>query len=142
MNVLAHALRRSIRRAWPRSASDLDGLQLDSSGLRALRGAGVKIVLPLIAEGELIGILNLGPRLSNQDYSGDDRRLLEHVATPDARTLRLRARDEVELDSLGNSLVAVVKKTMQPERVSLGLRHLAEEDGSSRKALITSGGER
>ena len=55
----------------------IDDLQLDSPAVAALRGAGVKMVVPLISQGELIGLLNLGRRLSDQDYSTDDRRLLE-----------------------------------------------------------------
>ena len=56
-------------------AVDIDGLELDSPALDELRAAGVKLVVPLVTQGELIGLLNLGPRLSEQDYSGEDRRL-------------------------------------------------------------------
>jgi serine phosphatase RsbU (regulator of sigma subunit)/anti-sigma regulatory factor (Ser/Thr protein kinase) len=59
---------------------DIEALTLDSPGLRALRESGMKVVVPLINQGELIGLLNLGPRLSEQDYSADDRRLLENLA--------------------------------------------------------------
>src|SRR5205823_10342916 len=48
-----------------------------------------KMVVPLVAHGELIGLLNLGPRLSEQDYSGDDRRLLEHLASQAAPAVRV-----------------------------------------------------
>ncbi|HEX6061473.1 MAG TPA: GAF domain-containing protein, partial [Candidatus Limnocylindria bacterium] len=58
----------------------VDDLELDSPAVRALREAGVKLVVPLISQGELIGLLNLGRRLSDQDYSTDDRRLLEKLA--------------------------------------------------------------
>jgi serine phosphatase RsbU (regulator of sigma subunit)/anti-sigma regulatory factor (Ser/Thr protein kinase) len=61
-------------------AVDVDTLTLDSVGLRALRENGIKLIVPLINQGELIGLLNLGPRLSEQDYSADDRRLLENLA--------------------------------------------------------------
>src|SRR4030081_1036637 len=61
-------------------AVPIDELQLDSPAVRALRSAGVKLVVPLISQGELIGLLNLGRRLSDQDYSTDDRRLLEKLA--------------------------------------------------------------
>ena len=60
---------------------DIETLELDSPGVDALRDAGVKLVVPLVSQGELIGLLNLGPRLSEQDYSGDDRKLLENLAT-------------------------------------------------------------
>src|SRR4051794_28030225 len=48
---------------------DLDALELDSPALRELKAAGIKLAVPLVSQGELIGVLNLGPRLSEQDYS-------------------------------------------------------------------------
>ena len=57
-------------------AVELDSLQLDSPARDELLAAGVRIVVPLITQGELVGLLNLGPRLSEQDYSADDRKLL------------------------------------------------------------------
>ncbi len=70
-------------------AVPIDELQLDSPAVRALRGAGVKLVVPLISQGELIGLLNLGRRLSDQDYSTDDRRLLEKLAAQARRPCRI-----------------------------------------------------
>jgi serine phosphatase RsbU (regulator of sigma subunit)/anti-sigma regulatory factor (Ser/Thr protein kinase) len=70
-------------------AVELDALTLESSGLAELRATGVKLVVPLVAHGELIGVLNLGPRLSEQDYSSDDCRLLEHLATQAAPAVRV-----------------------------------------------------
>ena len=72
-----------------RGAVDIDGLELDSPALVALRAAGVKIVVPLVTQGELIGLLNLGSRLSDQEYSGDDRRLLESLAAQAAPAVRV-----------------------------------------------------
>jgi serine phosphatase RsbU (regulator of sigma subunit)/anti-sigma regulatory factor (Ser/Thr protein kinase) len=59
---------------------DVETLTMDSPGLRAIRESGMKLVVPLVNQGELIGLLNLGPRLSEQDYSMDDRTLLENLA--------------------------------------------------------------
>src|SRR6185437_7060479 len=70
--------------------------------LVAMRAAGVKLVVPLVTQGELIGLLNLGPRLSDQDYSGDDRRLLESLAAqaaPAVRVGQLVREQEVEIRS-------------------------------------------
>jgi len=78
----------------------IDELQLDSPAVRELRAAGVKIVVPLISQGELIGLLNLGARLSDQDYSTDDRRLLEKLAaqaSPAVRVAQLVREQEVEV---------------------------------------------
>jgi serine phosphatase RsbU (regulator of sigma subunit)/anti-sigma regulatory factor (Ser/Thr protein kinase) len=68
---------------------DVDRLTLDSPGARALREAGVRLVLPLVSQGELVGLINLGPRLSEQDYSSDDRRLLGTLATQAAPAVRV-----------------------------------------------------
>ena len=51
-------------------AVDIEALDLDSPALRELKAAGVKLAVPLVSQGELIGVLNLGPRLSEQDYDG------------------------------------------------------------------------
>jgi serine phosphatase RsbU (regulator of sigma subunit)/anti-sigma regulatory factor (Ser/Thr protein kinase) len=68
---------------------ELAGLELDSPAVRDLRAAGVAMVVPLISQGELIGTINLGPRLSEQDYSTDDRRLLASLATQAAPAVRV-----------------------------------------------------
>ncbi len=68
---------------------ELARLELDSPAVRALREAGVALVVPLVSQGELIGTLNLGPRLSEQDYSTDDRRLLATLAAQAAPAIRV-----------------------------------------------------
>ncbi|MDP9023577.1 MAG: SpoIIE family protein phosphatase, partial [Actinomycetota bacterium] len=68
---------------------DIDHLKVESAGVEALREAGVKLVVPLVSQGELIGLLNLGERLSEQDYSADDRKLLENLAGQAAPALRV-----------------------------------------------------
>jgi serine phosphatase RsbU (regulator of sigma subunit)/anti-sigma regulatory factor (Ser/Thr protein kinase) len=70
-------------------AVDLTHLDLDSPALRELRARGVVLVVPLVTSGELVGILNVGPRLSEQGYSNDDRRLLESLAAHAAPALRV-----------------------------------------------------
>ena len=68
---------------------DLARLDLDSPAVTALRRSGVALVVPLVSQGELIGTLNLGPRLSEQDYSTDDRRLLTTLAAQAAPAIRV-----------------------------------------------------
>ena len=88
-------------------AVDLTNLDLDSAALTEMRTAGVALVVPLVANGELVGLLNVGRRLSDQDYSADDRRLLETLAAQAAPAVRvgqlvreqqaeIRARDRLE----------------------------------------------
>jgi serine phosphatase RsbU (regulator of sigma subunit)/anti-sigma regulatory factor (Ser/Thr protein kinase) len=70
-------------------AVDVDALELESPAVQALRKGGVKLVVPLVSQGELIGLLNLGPRLSDQAYSSDDRRLLDNLAAQAAPAVRV-----------------------------------------------------
>ena len=68
---------------------DVADVDLDSPALLAMREAGVAVVVPLVSQGELIGTLNLGPRLSEQEYSSDDRRLLSTLAGHAAPAIRV-----------------------------------------------------
>jgi len=70
-------------------AVEIDTLELDSPGLAEMKAAGVKLVVPLLSQGELIGVLNLGPRRSEQEYSTDDRKLLDKLAAQAAPALRV-----------------------------------------------------
>ncbi len=78
--------------AYLQSASgavDVEELELQSPALSAMKAAGVKLAVPLVSQGELIGVLNLGPRRSEQDYSTDDRKLLDNLAAQAAPALRV-----------------------------------------------------
>src|SRR5918998_181890 len=68
---------------------EVEKLDLDSPALRQMREAGVKLLVPLVSQGDLIGLLNLGPRLSQQEYSADDRKLLSDLATQTAPAVRV-----------------------------------------------------
>jgi hypothetical protein len=43
---------------------EIDKLDLHSPALDAMKASQIKVVVPLVSQGELIGLLNLGPRLS------------------------------------------------------------------------------
>src|ERR671910_3074379 len=68
---------------------EIDKLDLDSPALRVMKEADIKVVVPLVSQGELIGLLNLGPRLSQQEYSADDRKLLNDLATQTAPAVQV-----------------------------------------------------
>ena len=68
---------------------DVDDLGLASPAADAMRAAGVRMLVPLVASGELIGVIQLGERLSEQGYSADDRHLLEMLAGQAAPALRV-----------------------------------------------------
>jgi GAF domain-containing protein len=80
-------------------AAELEKLRLASPALAAMRAAGVRMVVPLVSQGELIGVLSLGPRLSQQEYSSDDRVLLSNLATqasPAVRVAQLVRQQQIE----------------------------------------------
>ena len=54
-----------------------------------MREAGVVLTVPLISSGSLIGVISLGPRLSERDYSSEDRRLLNALAGYAAPAMRV-----------------------------------------------------
>ena len=66
-------------RTWPNTVL-LSDLRLESPALGAMRAAKVKVATPLVSQDELIGVLNLGAHLSQQDYSRDDCELLDALA--------------------------------------------------------------
>ncbi len=83
-----------------KGAIDLESLTLSSPGVDALRAAGYTLVVPLVSQGELIGMLNLGPRLSEQVYSSEDRKLLDDLAgyaAPAVRVAQLVRQQEAEV---------------------------------------------
>lgn len=100
-------------------------LELDSPALRQLKAADIHLVVPLISQGELIGTLNLGKRLSDQPYSSDDRKLLGGLASQVAPAIRLaqlveqqegqaqeRERIEQEL-----RVAALIQQTLLPKEL-------------------------
>ena len=68
---------------------DVVRINLESTALGELRAAGVRVIVPLVTQGELIGALYLGPRLSDQEYSTDDRKLLSTLAAQAAPAIRV-----------------------------------------------------
>jgi serine phosphatase RsbU (regulator of sigma subunit)/anti-sigma regulatory factor (Ser/Thr protein kinase) len=102
---------------------EIDKLNLASPALAAMKSTGVKLVVPLVSQGELLGVLNLGPRLSQQDYSSDDRALLNNLATQAAPALRVaqlvrqqqaevRARERIEQEL---QVARLIQQTLLPK---------------------------
>jgi len=108
-----------------RGAVDLDRLKLDSPALRALRAAGVRLIAPLTGQGELIGLLNLGPRRSEQEYTADDRQLLADLATqaaPAVRVAQLVRQQQIEAQARERleqelRVARVVQETLLPKEL-------------------------
>jgi PAS domain S-box-containing protein len=86
---------------------EVEKLDLDSPALGAMKDADIELVVPLVSQGELIGLLSLGPRLSQQEYSADDRRLLGDLSTQTAPAVRVArlVRQQVEAETRYRTLV-------------------------------------
>src|ERR687898_1076430 len=104
---------------------EVEKLDLDSPALAAMKEAGVKLVVPLVSQGELIGILNLGPRLSQQEYSADDRKLLSDLATQTApavqvaQLVRQQQQEAQERERIEQELrvARLIQQTLLPKHV-------------------------
>ena len=101
---------------------EVEKLDLDSPALQAMKAADVKLVVPLVSQGELIGLLNLGPRLSQQEYSADDRKLLSDLSTQTAPSVRVaelvrqQQREAQERERIEQELkvARVIQQTLLP----------------------------
>lgn len=100
-------------------------ISLQSEILTDIRSAGVDLIVPLIGQGELLGALYLGPRLSDQPYSTDDRRLLGSLASQVAPAMKVaqlvreqkveakeRERIQQELE-----VAALIQQTLLPKEL-------------------------
>src|SRR5258708_7180469 len=104
---------------------EIDSLNLNSAALQKLQSAGIKLVLPLVSHGELVGLLNLGPRLSEQGYTPDDYHMLANLATQAAAALRvaqlarqqqLEAR-QIERFEQELRIAGIIQQTLLPREV-------------------------
>jgi serine phosphatase RsbU (regulator of sigma subunit) len=71
------------------AAMEIGRLQLASSVLQVLKTDGVEIILPLVSQGELIGLLTLEPRLNGEKYTHENKTLLNTLAAQVAPALRV-----------------------------------------------------
>lgn len=83
-------------------AVPIERLNMDSAALRLLKAAKAKLLVPLVSQGDLIGVISLGQRQSEQDYSSDDRGLLSNLATqagPAVRVAQLVRQQKLEVQA-------------------------------------------
>ena len=102
---------------------ELASLDLESEAIQAMRDQGVDLIVPLIGQGELLGALYLGPRLSDQPYSTDDRRLLGSLASQVAPAMKVaqlvreqqaeaKEREQVQQEM---QVAALIQQTLLPQ---------------------------
>jgi transcriptional regulator with GAF, ATPase, and Fis domain len=112
---------------------EIEKLDLDSPALTEMKEAGIKLVVPLVSQGELIGLLNLGQRLSQQEYSADNRELLSDLATQTAPAVRVahlarqqqeaQEREHIEQELKVARLIQQTLLPKTPGRWMRGLMH-------------------
>src|SRR6266566_2595640 len=68
---------------------EIDRLQLDSPALQDLKLRAAEILLPLASQGDLLGLLILGPHLKGRAYTRDERGMLDTLALQVAPALRV-----------------------------------------------------
>ncbi len=104
---------------------ELDRLKIESAALDQLRAAGIRLMIPLVNQGELVGMLQLGNRLSDQEYSSDDFRLLNNLAPQAAAALRVaqlayqqqveaRRRERIEQEL---RVGGIIQQTLLPKEI-------------------------
>ncbi|HEX2913341.1 MAG TPA: SpoIIE family protein phosphatase [Chloroflexia bacterium] len=106
-------------------ACQLDALSLEqpSPALVALKESKVKVVVPLVSQGELVGLIRLGERKSQQDYSREDLKLLSTLATQTAPVVqvaqlveeqkrRARERERIEYEL---KVARLIQQTLLPK---------------------------
>ena len=72
-----------------REAVELDHLDLNSPGIEILRERDIAMAMPLVSQGELVGLITLGPSAGERSYTIEDRRLLSVLASRAAPALRI-----------------------------------------------------
>ena len=104
---------------------NVDKLLLDSPAVIAIKEAGVKLVVPLISQGDLIGLINLGARRSEQEYTSDDFKLLQDLSTQAAPALKVaqlveqQKQEAAERERIQQELrvARLIQQTLLPQEV-------------------------
>src|SRR5262245_24676656 len=104
---------------------EIGTLNMNSDALQAMKASGIKLLLPLVSQSELVGLLQLGPRLSEQEYTSDDFRLLNNLASQAATALRVaqlayqqqieaRRRERIDQEL---RVAGIIQQTLLPKQV-------------------------
>lgn len=103
--------------------AEVNKLSIDSPTLHAFREAGVELIVPFFSSGELVGVLLLHPKRSEQEYSTDDRQLISMLAAQIAPTVRVaqlvqqRQAEMLEKERMDQEmrLARLIQQTLLPQ---------------------------
>lgn len=116
---------------FARNRSPLRGIDIDTDPYlqamsdverTALHESGASLMVPMLAKGELTGIVALGPKVAGEDYTEDDISFLSSVADRSAMVIEnsrmyaveMERLDELErLDSLKSNLLLTVSHELK-----------------------------
>lgn len=106
-------------------AVKIEKLTLKSPALDQLGEFGVKLVVPIINQGELVGLLNLDEQSGGENYSIDDQRLLGNLANQAGVMLKIsqlaRSRrwviSEREDPEHDRQIAHVIQETLIPHEI-------------------------
>ncbi len=104
---------------------EVEEIDLSSDAIDQLKELGVELIVPLIGQGELLGALYLGNRLSDQPYSTDDRRLLGSLASQVAPAMKVaqlvqeQQAEAKEMERINQELqvAALIQQTLLPKEL-------------------------
>lgn len=71
------------------AAVEVARLQMNSPALDRIKASGAALMAPLVSQGEILGVLGISPRRSDQEYASDDRRLLDDLTTHASPAVRV-----------------------------------------------------
>jgi serine phosphatase RsbU (regulator of sigma subunit) len=97
---------------------EIDRLQLDSPILHDLKLHGAEILLPLASQGELLGLLILGPHLKGKAYTREELSMLDTLAPQVAPALRV-----AQMVQLQQSQVRERERIEQELRTAQEIQH-------------------
>ena len=115
------------------SALEVDRLQLESPLLQELKQHAADVLLPFASQGELIGLLILGPHLRGDRYTRDELALLDTLAPQVAQALRValmvqeqkervRERERIEQEQLRERQRIEQEQMRERERIEQELQ--------------------
>jgi serine phosphatase RsbU (regulator of sigma subunit) len=82
-----HRIRKGDKFFWD-EISERSRITVDENEIEWVRDNDISVTIPMISQGELIGVLNLGKKQNNDDYSAEDLDILTQASAQTALALQ------------------------------------------------------